>query len=367
MSTVFSAFSQCADFKTVCADVQDSNEETAVGMPHVDAGEKVAQMSTHCNWTLKGEQMRRMAFLPDRSDVLITTEFKGHCVKVQCISTGEVLCKFGEQGTEEGQFLNPYGVAVTADGFYIVVADEGNHRMQVLCLVVNNDTTSATIKFVRYIGGSTASLEARIRYPTDVAMLPKKGREETVLVTEHSKNRVVEYSLYGSPLGVFAGTGSAGSGEGEFDDPCAIAVLALSREVAIADRNNDRIQLFDNEGHFKMQFGSNGGQLHFPSGVSADTYGNLLVTDTSDQLKVFKRDGSILLSRNGLGMANGTAKIVAWHPQGWLAVANVLGTASVWRQGEPPHDGSGEFELALALGKGQLPNGPGGGVLAHSA
>ena len=39
-------------------------------------------------------------------------------------------CKFGEFGVMEGQFTEPSGVAVNAQGD-IVVADTNNHRIQV--------------------------------------------------------------------------------------------------------------------------------------------------------------------------------------------------------------------------------------------
>jgi len=43
---------------------------------------------------------------------------------------GKVLTTFGSEGTEEGQFKFPRGVAVDEGGF-IFVADSGNNRIQI--------------------------------------------------------------------------------------------------------------------------------------------------------------------------------------------------------------------------------------------
>merc|ERR1712113_1277591 len=43
---------------------------------------------------------------------------------------GKVLTTFGSEGTEEGQFKFPRGVAVDEQGF-IFVADSGNNRIQI--------------------------------------------------------------------------------------------------------------------------------------------------------------------------------------------------------------------------------------------
>lgn len=43
---------------------------------------------------------------------------------------GRVLSSFGSEGSDEGQFKFPRGVAVDEQG-YIVVADSGNNRIQI--------------------------------------------------------------------------------------------------------------------------------------------------------------------------------------------------------------------------------------------
>jgi tripartite motif-containing protein 71 len=99
----------------------------------------------------------------------------------------------------------------------------------------------------------------------------------------------------GTFIGIF-GTGKEGSGDGEFNEPQGITALASSGEVAVADKYNSRMQIFDSEGNCKRQFGTEGkeadGQLHCPSGLVSDAHGNLLVVDDTSRLQVFSPEAA---------------------------------------------------------------------------
>ena len=77
------------------------------------------------------------AFVPACPHLLVTTEFKTHCVKVSDIRTGAMVCKFGERGRGEGQFTRPWGVAITSDSSFVLIAELSNNRVQVLRLVIS--------------------------------------------------------------------------------------------------------------------------------------------------------------------------------------------------------------------------------------
>jgi tripartite motif-containing protein 71 len=147
-----------------------------------------------------------------------------------------------------------------------------------------------------------------------------------VLVTESGNHRVSQFALDGTFVGIFAGTGNRGSGDGEFKYPQGITVLGSSGEVAVADCDNHRVQIFDSEGKYKRQFGTYGkeadGQLFCPSSLTSDAHGNLLVTDTTNRLQVFDPEGKHLCTRSDLGLA--AASTIAWSAGGEIAVANGL-------------------------------------------
>jgi hypothetical protein len=92
------------------------------------------------------------SFIAAHPDWLVTTEMGGHRIKISNICTGALVCKFGKHGIGEGQFEYPYGVAVTSNGSFVIVADCGNNRVQVLRLVVGADGISAHLEFVRSLG-----------------------------------------------------------------------------------------------------------------------------------------------------------------------------------------------------------------------
>jgi DNA-binding beta-propeller fold protein YncE len=103
-------------------------------------------------------------------------------------------------------------------------------------------------------------------------------------------------------------------------------VLGSSGEVAVADCDNDRVQIFDSEGKYKRQFGTEGkeedGQLFCPSGLASDAHGNLLVMDRTNRLQVFDPEGKHLCTRSDLGLQDDSTKGIAWSTGGEIAVAD---------------------------------------------
>jgi DNA-binding beta-propeller fold protein YncE len=266
------------------------------------------------------------AFIAAHPDWLVIVEQHGHRLKISNIRTGALVCKFGGIGSGEGQLCYPSGVAVTSDSSFVIVADFMNHRVQVLRLVVGSDGISAHLEFVRSLGSGQGSAEGQLKYSFGVALLQSNGgQQETVLVTEQGNHRVSQFALDGTFIGIFAGTGEDGSGDGEFDLPRGITVLGSSGEVAVADLGNHRVQIFDSEGNYKRQFGTYGkeedGQFFNPAGLASDAHGNLLVMDLTNRLQVFDHEGKHLCTRSELGLDDST-KGIAWSTGGEIAVAD---------------------------------------------
>jgi hypothetical protein len=323
-----------------------------------DAQQVVPALSAKANMTLgDGEagngdaqlyDSMGVAFVPAYPDWIVTTEYGGHRVKVTNIRTGSLVCKLGKEqlveevededgrysGKGEGEFDCPWGVAVTCDSALILVADCFNYRVQVLRLVVGEDASSAHLEFVRFLSagharvGRTSQLQLERSVPSGVALLQGtgQGQPETVLVLEESRHRVLQCAIDGSFIRVFAGTGEQGGGDGELCNPQGITVMASSGEVAIVEGRNNRVQIFDGEGNYKRQFGSEGreldGQFDFPAGITSDAHGNLLVTDSTKRLQVFSPEGKHLCTRTDLELNPENLKGVAWSATGELAIAN---------------------------------------------
>src|SRR5215217_6121694 len=90
------------------------------------------------------------------------------------------ITKWGNTGSEDGQFVKPFGVAVDSSGNNVYVADSDNHRIQ--------------------------------KFDSNGTFITKWG--------------------------------NTGSEDGQFDYPLGVAVDSSGNNVYVADTSNNRIQLF---------------------------------------------------------------------------------------------------------------------------
>ncbi len=100
--------------------------------------------------------------------------------------------------------------------------------------------------------------------------------------------------------------GQYGTGPGEFDQPHALAFDSKGR-LYIGDRNNNRIQIFDQDGNYIAELH----QWSRPSGIFIDKHDNLYSADSESE--------SVSRNHNGWkrGMRVGSlkdGKIVAFIP-----------------------------------------------------
>ena len=103
-------------------------------------------------------------------------------------------------------------------------------------------------------------------------------------------------------------TSATGTGPGEFNQPSDVHV-APNGNIFVADghggRSNARIQKFDSQGNFLMEWGESGsepGQIGVPHGLAMDSRGRLFVADRSNnRIQIFSQDGSC--STSGISSA----------------------------------------------------------------
>uniref|UniRef100_A0AAY4ELS5 RING-type E3 ubiquitin transferase n=1 Tax=Denticeps clupeoides TaxID=299321 RepID=A0AAY4ELS5_9TELE len=85
-----------------------------------------------------------------------------------------------------------------------------------------------------------------------------------------------------------------GREKGEFTNLQGISASSSGR-VVVADSNNQCIQVFTNDGQFKLRFGVRGrspGQLQRPTGVTVDMNGDIIVADYDNRwVSIFTSDG----------------------------------------------------------------------------
>ncbi|KAK3720976.1 hypothetical protein QZH41_006541 [Actinostola sp. cb2023] len=145
-------------------------------------------------------------------------------------NTGNFLQPHGVAGTEDGKFMHPMSIAFDKSEHYIFATDSDNNRIQVF------DIKSG--RFVRKFG-------------------------------------------------------TEGNGPGQFNGPCGVSVDGTDR-VIVTDWNNNRIQVFNNEGKFLFKFGDKGSErlVHPRCAVYHESDNSFIVSDTGNNiLKVFDQDG----------------------------------------------------------------------------
>ncbi|XP_058490312.1 tripartite motif-containing protein 3-like isoform X2 [Solea solea] len=117
--------------------------------------------------------------------------------------------------------------------------------------------------------------------------------------------------------------GTRGRDKGEFTNLQGISTSSNGR-IVVADSNNQCIQVFSNDGQFKMRFGVRGrspGQLQRPTGVTVDMNGDIIVADYDNRwISIFSSDGKFK-SKIGAGRLMGP-KGVAVDKNGHIITAD---------------------------------------------
>ena len=102
--------------------------------------------------------------------------------------------------------------------------------------------------------------------------------------------------------------GSYGTGDGQFDFPCFLAVDS-SGNVYVTDQNNHRIQKFTSDGTFVSKWGSQGegdGQFNYPVGIAVDSSGHVYVADNANyRIQKFTSDGTFVTKWGSQGTGDG--------------------------------------------------------------
>ena len=202
----------------------------------------------------------------------------------------QFVTKWGSQGTGDGQFNFPNGLAIdSAENIY--VADTSNHRIQKF-----NSSGSFIIEW-----GSYGTGDGQFNEPTEVAV----DASGNVYVADLSNHRIQKFSSNGTFTTKW---GSYGTGDGQFNRPTGVAVDS-SGDVYVADAYNNRIQKFSSSGTFITKWGTSGtgdGQFNSPVGVVVDSTGNVYVADYNNQrIQKFSSCGTFITKWGSIGTGDG--------------------------------------------------------------
>ena len=157
--------------------------------------------------------------------------FNRGAVPVQVYTAeGELVRSWGQ-----GQFREPHQVRIDRNGGVWLV-DSGLH-------VVKKFTPEGKLLLTLGTAGEPGEDSTHLNRPTDVAVAPGG---DIFVADGYGNNRVVHFDERGQFVGTW---GSLGSGPGQFSLPHSIALDSRGR-LFVADRNNARVQVFDQAGRF---------------------------------------------------------------------------------------------------------------------
>ena len=112
----------------------------------------------------------------------------------------------------------------------------------------------------------------------------------TVQVKPFQFRPVLSFGKYGSSVGMFNGS-------------WGVAVNARD-QIAVTDRNNHRVEIFNSDGNYLRSFGHEGnkaGEFKRPRGIAFQNNGNIVVGDNDHRIQIFSGEGEYIESFGGYG------------------------------------------------------------------
>ena len=204
---------------------------------------------------------------------------------------GDLLHRWGEQGSAPGEFQEPGDLAVDEAG-NIYVADTWNHRIQKFDAQGKYLTSWGS--YGEYLVGDARG-NGVFYGPRGIAV----GPDEELFVTDTGNKRVQVFDTEGNFLREFGGAGSA---PGQLNEPVGIEVSSTG-EVYVADTWNERVQTFTAAGEFLRQWDVNGWEIANPEvkpHLALDNQQNVYLTDfTHNRILSFDAQGNFLTSLSG--------------------------------------------------------------------
>jgi hypothetical protein len=205
-------------------------------------------------------------------------------------TSGKVLKTFGA-----GMFVSPHKLAVDRDGFLWLADNGGNQVFK----MDQDGKVLLTLGKKGVAGRGPDEFDA----PTDVAIAPNGdvfvGDGHTGGGTATGNARIVKFDKSGKFLLAW---GKKGMGPGEFDVIHTLAFDSRGR-LFVGDRQNNRIQIFDQNGTFIAQWF----QFGRPSGIYIDKNDVIYVAD-SESRDGRTNTGQMNLPPTGYGFNQGTQR-----------------------------------------------------------
>ncbi|XP_034399305.1 tripartite motif-containing protein 2 isoform X1 [Cyclopterus lumpus] len=233
-----------------------------------------------------GEGLRRCVVAVPTSITITTKDKDGELCKMgNAVITAEMSSPDGSRGG--GDILD------NKNGTYeylFAAPEEGTFNLSLRLYDQHIKGSPFKIKATKSIDLSLTSkgVKKRLKSPGSAHVKQKAiKRPASMYSTGRRKENPIEDDL------IFR-IGTKGRNKGEFTNLQGVAASSLGK-VLIADSNNQCVQIFSNDGHFKSRFGVRGrtpGQLQRPTGVALHPNGDIIIADYDNKwVSIFSSEG----------------------------------------------------------------------------
>ena len=198
-------------------------------------------------------------------------------------SDGTHIKSFGGEGTQQGEFKRPAGIAFHSNN--IIVAEQGNHRVQQL---------SKQGQYLSHFG-EKGRLDHQLTTSSGLSI----NSDDNILVADSNNKLIKMFSAGGQFLSKF-GT------EGSFNRP--FHCIQYDNYLIVSDSGDHAVKLFDRKGNFLYKFGKKGnadGEFNTPHSLFMNKAGHLMVCDKENhRIQVFDLSGKFVtkFGTKGRGM-----------------------------------------------------------------
>jgi DNA-binding beta-propeller fold protein YncE len=187
---------------------------------------------------------------------------------------GTLVRKFGEMGTEPGQFIYPTDIAFDSKG-HVFVSEYGDH-----------DRISVFDQDCKYLYEIGRFGQGDGEFSRPQSMLIEK---DTIYLTDASNHRLCVFKTDGTWV---RNMGKCGSGPGEFRFPYGLD-MAKDGNLIVCEFGNNRVQKIDKLTGKSLeiwgQAGRQPGELAYPWGVAVDKRDRIVAVDAgNNRLQVFE-------------------------------------------------------------------------------
>ena len=233
----------------------------------------------------------------DSGQYVVVAEWSGHRVTVLS-KAGKVVKRFGSCGNGPGKFLNPWGVAVSADK-HILVANrfdmlqkfsfsstyEASADVKCCSVAIHPNgmifaTTHEVVVLNDDLTTSRSFGDKLFDFPCDIA-IDTKG---ILYVTDTKKAAVLKFTPEGEHL---ATIGSKGEQPHQFLCPLGITI-DKNDIMYVADPKKHQVMMFTTEGEFIGNLVHPGSTIFNVCGVAVSKTGNLYICDADGEVLVSK-------------------------------------------------------------------------------